>query len=58
MPQDPDVSPRKAAQLLKVSLHFVYQMLWADQLTGSRKVGKVWKIPLRTIKARLDRSQE
>jgi hypothetical protein len=58
MTRDDETSPRKASQMLKVSLHFVYQLLWAGQLAGSRKVGKNWKIPLSAIKARLNRSQQ
>jgi excisionase family DNA binding protein len=54
-PQDVDVSPRRAAQMLKVSLHFIYQLLWANQLEGSRKIGKTWQIPTRAVEERLEK---
>lgn len=47
------VTPRKAAEMLGVSLHFVYQLLWENRLSGSEKVGKKWRIPVTAVESRL-----
>ena len=47
-----EVSPREGAQRLGVSMQFMYQLLWAGKLPGT-KVGKVWQIPIQAIEARL-----
>ena len=48
-----ELTPREASRKLRVSLYFVYQLLWSGKLPG-KKVGKSWAIPKDAIDARLN----
>lgn len=52
MKKQTELMPREAARQLRVSLGYVYHMLWAGTLQG-RKVGKQWRIPAEAVDARL-----
>jgi len=52
MREQSELTPREVAQQMRVSLGYVYHMLWAGTLPG-QKVGKQWRIPAEAIDARL-----
>ena len=52
MRKQSELTPREVAQQMRVSLGYVYHMLWAGTLQG-QKVGKQWRIPAEAVEARL-----
>ena len=52
MKKQSELTPREVAQQMRVSLGYVYHMLWAGTLQG-QKVGKQWRIPAEAVEARL-----
>jgi excisionase family DNA binding protein len=49
-----DLSPREAAQLLRIRLDSVYALIWAGKVKAHKLDGR-WRIPAESIKHRLDR---
>lgn len=47
-----ELTPREVAREMRVSLGYVYHLLWAGTLQG-RKVGKQWHIPAEAVNERL-----
>jgi excisionase family DNA binding protein len=52
-----DLSPREAAQQLRVRLDSVYALIWAGKLKAHKLDGR-WRIPGDALKARLERRGE
>ena len=48
-----EVSAVEAARRLGVGLDYVYSLLWTGKLVGY-KVGRIWRVPLRAIRDRLE----
>ena len=47
-----ELSVKQAAQVLRIGLVRVYQLVWAGQLPATRKDGKWW-IPIAAVQTRL-----
>lgn len=46
-----EVSAVEAARRLGIGLDYTYSLLWTGKLAG-RKVGRVWRVPIRAINER------
>lgn len=51
MTKTEEVTARTAAQILRVNLQFLYQLIWSGKLPG-RKVGGIWRIPKALVEER------
>ena len=51
------VSVRDAARALKVTLKYIYDLLYSGRLPA-RKAGKQWRIPAEAVEARLKQRSE
>ena len=51
------ISVRRAAEELRCTITYVYQLLWAGRIAGATKVGRQWKIPSEAINKRVSSSQ-
>lgn len=57
MARPSEISPRKAAQCLGVTLSHLYHLLWAGKLSARRQDGR-WLIPAAAVAARLKARKE
>ncbi len=57
MARPSEISPRKAAQRLGVTLSHLYHLLWAGKLPATRQEGR-WCIPTTAVEARLKARKE
>ena len=48
------LSVREAAQRLRCTRKFVFDLLYENRLTGARKVGREWQIPAEAVQARIE----
>jgi excisionase family DNA binding protein len=47
-----ELSPRRAAQRLGISLDSVYSLIWAGKLTAKKRDGR-WSIPVSAVEGRI-----
>jgi excisionase family DNA binding protein len=47
-----ELTPREVAVRLKVSLAYVYHLVWSEKLPAKRAKGR-WLIPIEAVEARL-----
>lgn len=47
------VSVRDAARMLGCTRKYLFDLLYEGRLTGAHKVGRQWRIPVRSLEARL-----
>lgn len=47
------LSVREAAQRLGCTRKFVFDLLYENRLTGAKKAGREWRIPVAAIEQRL-----
>jgi excisionase family DNA binding protein len=52
MPTASELTPREAAVQLKVSLAYIYHLVWAKKLPAARTNGR-WRIPADAVERRL-----
>jgi len=52
-----NLSPREAAQQLRVRLDSVYSLIWAGKLKAHKLDGR-WRIPVQAVDARLKQRGE
>jgi excisionase family DNA binding protein len=52
MPSTDELTPREVAVRLKVSLAYVYHLVWSEKLPAKRMNGR-WLIPIDAVEVRL-----
>jgi len=52
MPKQDDLTPKEAAQKLRIRLDYLYSLIWARKLPARRVEGR-WYIPAQSVEARL-----